>query len=78
MAEQQSDFQNCIIPDEEETSPQHYQSLTVNLSGGGGVGGIGPMAANSAIIQQPTLNQPSNRYSYRAAIYRSEAQQDLG
>lgn len=76
MAEQQSDFQNCIITDEEETSPQHYQSLTVNLPGGVSVGGgIGTMAANSVIIQQ---QQPSNRYSYRAAIYRSEAQQDLG
>lgn len=26
----------------------------------------------------PTNHPPSNRYSYRAAIYRSEAQQDLG
>lgn len=40
--------------------------------------------ANPIIQQQPTSHHhhhhqtTSNRYSYRAAIYRSEAQQDIG
>lgn len=32
----------------------------------------------SAATAAATNHPPSNRYSYRAAIYRSEAQQDLG
>lgn len=81
LADQQTDFQNCVITDEDETSssatssasssPQHhYQALTVNLPGGA--------AATNVAGPPPILTQPTNRYSYRAAIYRSEAQQDLG
>jgi len=68
LSEQQGDFQNCLISD--ETIPQGYQQLTVSLSGSN--------TGNNQIQQPITLNQPTNRYSYRAAIYRSEAQQDIG
>ena len=77
---EQAELQNCILTDEETSppisQPQSYQPLTVNLSS----------SNNDTIqLQQPKLTshqqQPSlntNRYSYRAAIYRSEAQQDFG
>lgn len=74
LAEQQSDYQNCLVTD--ETVSQGYQQLTVSLAGANKLSQSQiPLNSQQQLQQHP---QPTNRYSYRAAIYRSEAQQDIG
>lgn len=82
LAEQQSDYQNCLISD--ETAPQGYQQISVSVAGSNTIANtlsqsqIPLTSQQQQQQQQQPHSQPTNRYSYRAAIYRSEAQQDIG
>lgn len=58
-----------------QQQPLGQQQLQLQQSQlGGGLANSAPLATVAAT----TGGSASNRYSYRAAIYRSEAQQDLG
>ncbi|GAB0092512.1 SEC7 domain-containing protein [Sergentomyia squamirostris] len=90
--QQQLQVQSNMLPDEGLTNTYHTHSLIPNTgyqtnSSGAGVN----LVTNSLQEQQQQQQQnqmqmamqqqqqsATNRYSYRAAIYRSEAQQDLG
>lgn len=71
-ADEQNDYQNSMTDDSSSSAvPQGYQQLTVSLTG---------MNSTTTNIAPPqlTLQQPTNRYGNRSAIYRSDAQQDIG
>lgn len=71
-ADEQNDYQNSMADDSSSSSvSQGYQQLTVSLTG---------MNTTTTNVTPPqlTLQQPTNRYGNRSAIYRSDAQQDIG
>lgn len=94
LAQQQHQSQPGMMADETMSNTFHHSLLPntgfpVGSNSGSGTNlGHGAAAANAMQQQQQQQNpmqmtmqqqQPAtNRYSYRAAIYRSEAQQDLG
>lgn len=51
-----------------------YQPLTVNLS----AVPVNKAQQSKSLNQPPQSMPPTNRYSYRAAIYRTDGQLDLG
>lgn len=61
--DEQAEYQNALLAGNDETTCS-YQPLSTE---------------NVILNNMPQqLNQTSNRYSYRAAIYRTDVQPDLG
>lgn len=63
---------------QQQQQPSLYQPLTVNLSGSASANNKTTQLQKQPQIHPPLPVQPTNRYSYRAAIYRNDDQHDLG